>query len=335
MGARDLGPLPRRRFIHAAGATVGLVVLVSAWPARGQSQAPRSLRIGVLGIAKPPGDGSGLRDALAPYGYVLGKNLEFETRWADGDAQRLPALAAELVQSKVDVILVSITPEAQAAKKATATIPILMMGVGGDPVASGLVASLAKPGGNITGLISMTAEQGVKRLELLKELLPRLSKAAWLSGSQTTEATRKALHAAAAAMRIDLVAVEVRSEPDITTAIASMRPKGIQALTMIPTTLLRNHATLIAELALQNGLPFAGAEGDAERGALLGLTADTSQRNPRVAYLIDRIARGTKPADLPIEQPTRFTLSVNLKTARALGVKLSPGFMVRVDRTIE
>jgi putative tryptophan/tyrosine transport system substrate-binding protein len=328
----DSSPRGRRRALHAAA---GWLALVSAWPARGQGQAPRVLRIGVLGTFGPPLKDRGLWNALVGYGYIEGKNLEVERRWADGQLERLPALAAELVQSKVDIILALTTPDARAARQATAAVPILLYATGGDPVASGLVTSLSRPGGNITGYITLSAEMGVKRLELLKELLPRLSKAAWLSGSQATDGTRRAMQAAATVLRIDLATVEVRSVPDITATIAGMRSKGIEALVVLPTPLLNNNAALIAEQALQQRLPYAGVDGDSDRGALLGLSPDLSQMNPRMAYFIDRIARGAKPADLPIERPTRFKMSVNLGTARALGLKLSPAFLSRIDRTVE
>ena len=329
----DTHPTGRRTVIRATVA--GWLALASAWPARGQGPAPRALRIGVLSVGARPARDNRFRVALAEYGYVDGRNLAFEQRFADGNAERLPGLAAELVQSKVDFILTFTTAGTRAAQRATTTIPIIMSGVGGDPVASGLVASLAKPGGNITGFIGMTAEQGVKRLELLKELLPGLKKAALLGDAQMTEATRNAMRAAAAALQVELVMVNFRKETDIAAAFADMRSKGIQAVTQTSSPAVVDHAALIAGLALQQRMAWAGVRGDAERGALLASSADMSHVIPRAAYLIDRIARGAKPGDLPIERPTRFTLTVNLTTARALGIKLSPAFMTRVDNTVE
>jgi putative tryptophan/tyrosine transport system substrate-binding protein len=310
-------PPGRRRVVRAATAAAGLLAIARAWPVRAQGQGPvppgpRVLRIGSLSSGKHIRIDA-LRAALETHGWVEGKNLVFERRAAEGNAERLAALAAELVQAKVDLILVFITPDAVAARQATSTIPILLDGVGADPVATGLVASLARPGGNITGTTWMTAEQGVKLLELLKELLPRVSKVAGLIGSAATEATRRALQRA---------------------AMADLRGKGIQALMRMPTPLTNTHAALITELALEQRLPYAGVPGDVDLGALLGFGVVWPDQHSRMAWYIDRIARGAKPADLPIERPTRFTPSVNLKTARALGVRLPPGFMVRVDRTI-
>jgi putative ABC transport system substrate-binding protein len=197
------------------------------------------------------------------------------------------------------------------------------------------VASLARPGGNITGFTGMSAEQGIKRLELLKELLPGLKKAALLGDAQMTEATRSAMRAAAATLQVELAMVDIRNEADIVAAFADMRRQGIQAVTQTSGPLLRNHAALIPRLALQHRMAWASVGGDAERGALLAFSPDMSHVVSRTAHLIDRIARGAKPGDLPIERPTRFTLSVNLTTAKALGIKLSPAFMTRVDRTVE
>lgn len=329
----DSHPTGRRAVIRATVA--GWLALASAWPARGQAQAPRALRIGVLAAGARPTGGDRLRAALAEYGYVEGRNLAFEQRFAEGNAERLPGLAAELVQSKVDIILSFTTAATRAAQQATTTIPIIMAGVGGDPVASGLVQSLAKPGGNITGFTGMTAEQGVKRLELLKELLPGLKKAALLGDAQMTEATRNAVRVAAAAMQVELLMVNIGTETNLAATFADMRSKGIQALTQTSSPTVVDRAVLIARLALQHRMAWAGIRGDAERGALLASSADTSHVAPRAAYLIDRIARGAKPGDLPIERPTRFTLTVNLTTARALGIKLPPTFMTRVDSTVE
>jgi len=328
----DTCPIGRRAVIRSG--TAGLFALATAWSVRSQGPPPRALRIGVLSPIAPPGLREAFIAALAEYGYVEGKNLAFEWPVAGGH-ERLSGLAVELVQNKVDFILTYTTAATRAARQATSTIPIIMVGVGGDPVASGLVSSLAKPGGNITGFTAMSAEQAVKRLQFLKELMPGLKKAAYLGDAQTTEATRSAVRDAAAAMQVQLAMVDIRNEADIVAAFADLRRQGIQAVTQSAGPLLRDHAALIGKLALQHRMAWAGLRGDVERGALLGSSADTSYVIPRAARLIDRIARGAKPGDQPIERPTRFTLAVNLTTARALGIKLSPAFMTRVDSTVE
>jgi putative tryptophan/tyrosine transport system substrate-binding protein len=324
---------PVRRTLLATTAA-GWLALALPCPVRAQGPAPRALRIGVLSVS-PRNMGTRLGAALAEYGYIEDKNLTFEVRSADGDSARLPGLAAVLVQRKVDVILTFTTADTRAARQATSTIPIIMYGVGGDPVASGLVASLARPGGNISGFISMTAEMGVKRLELLKELMPGLKKAALLGDARMTEATRNAVRAAAAKLQVELAMMDIRNEADIVAAFADMGRRGIQAVTNTGSPLLRDHADLIPRLALQHRVAWASGGGDADRGALLAYSPDMSHVAPRAAYLIDRIARGAKPGDLPVEQPTRFTLTVNPTTAKALGIKLPPAFMTRVDRTVE
>lgn len=326
-------PIGRRTVIRSG--SVAMLALATAWPVAGQGPLPRALRIGVLSVSTPPGNPEAFRAALAEYGYVESKNLTFERRAAGGRNERLPDLAGELVEGKVDFILTFTTAGTRAARQATSTIPIIMMGVGGDPVASGLVTSLARPGGNITGFTQMSAEQAAKRLELLKELMPGLKKATLLGDAQITEATRNTVRAAAAAMQVELAMVDIRNEADIVAAFADMRRRGIEAVTQSSSPLLRDHAALIARLALQHRLAWAGVRGDAAHGALLGSSADMSHVNPRAAYLIDRIARGAKPGDQPIERPTRFTLTVNMTTARALGIKLSPAFMTRVDSMVE
>jgi putative ABC transport system substrate-binding protein len=326
-------PFGRRAVIRCG--TAALWALATAWPVAGQGTLPRPLRIGVLSVSTPPGNAEAFRAALAEYGYVEGKNLTFERREAGGRSELLPGLAGELVQNKVDFILTYTTAATRAARQATSTIPIIMMGVGGDPVDSGLVTSLARPDSNITGFTQMSAEQAVKRLELLKELMPGLKKAAFLGEAQMTKATRNAVRTAAATMQVELAMVDIRTEADIVAAFADMRRQGIQAVTQSLGPLLSDHAPLIARLALQQRLAWAGGRSDTAHGALLGLSADMSHVPARAARLVDRIARGAKPGDQPIERPTRFTLTVNLTTARALGIKLSPAFMTRVDSAVE
>ncbi|MFN0182364.1 MAG: ABC transporter substrate-binding protein [Aquabacterium sp.] len=329
MGSRTDGR--RKALLAAVAALLGPAAVPLSF---GQGPPPRALRIGVLRVDKVPASPRFVA-AMAALGYVEGRNLTFERREADGDAARLPALAAELVQRKVDVILTFTTADTNAAQLATKTTPILMMGVGGDPVASALVASLSRPGGNVTGFVGMGAEQSVKRLELLKDLLPGLKKAALLGDAQMTEATRHAVRQAAAALRVDLVMVDLRHDSDIATVIAELKSRGVQALTMASSPLVHRQDKRIAALALQHGLAWAASELTTNDGALLGSSPDMRHVVTGAASLIDRIARGARPGDIPVEQPTRFLLSINLKTARALGVKPSPAFMTRVDRTVE
>ena len=280
---------------------------------------------------------SGIPKALAELGYAQGRNLVIEQRFAEGDAQRLPALARELVDAKVDVIVAVAAPAVRAARAATATLPIVMFG-NFDPVALGLVASLARSGGNITGiLIAPDGTLGGKRLELLTLLVPKIKRVGFLlppdeaSVRMQLEETRKA----AAILGVELNPVEVRNweyEPAFK-AIAAQRSGALLVATT--TQFLRDRRTII-DLAAKHRLPamYEWREHVVD-GGLMAYGTDIYGLYQRLASSIDRIFKGAQPADLPVEQPTRFSLSINKTTAKALRLTIPPSFMLRVDEAIE
>lgn len=281
------------------------------------------------------------RQALRQFGYVAGQNLAFERRWAEGELDRLPTLAAELVALKVDVIFVpGGTPAARAAKGATSTIPIVIGGTG-DPVRSGLVASLARPGGNLTGLSLQSFELDPKRLELMKQAVPRASRAAWLvvPGLQpepVAESFRKQHQAAARSLAVTLHRVEVRGPDDLPAAFSGMAKDRVDSLLVQNTGLLNAQAVRIAELALKHRLPaIAEPRAFAEAGGLLAYGPSYREMYQRAADYVARILKGARPADLPVEQATRFELVVNLKTAKALGLTIPPAVLARADHIIQ
>jgi ABC-type uncharacterized transport system substrate-binding protein len=329
--------MKRRDFIALLGsATV-------AWPlaARAQRPAGRVYRVGYLSIA--PREPTlhlikAFEDGLRSLGYRVGDNVAIEYRFADGEMERLPALAADLVRLGVDIIVATgLNPSAVAATKATATIPIVMTSV--DPVGTGLVASLARPGGNVTGL---TADAGGeilgKRFELLKETLPNLSRlgilfnpdVAFIRNRQTlmTETART--------LGLTTIPVEARGVDTLEQAFAALVRERAQAFVMQGDSVLFNYRGQIAEMALRNRLPAAAPQKEyADAGFLLTYGADVPDLYRRLAGFADKIFKGAKPADLPVEQPTKFDLVINLKTAKALGVIMPPALLARADEVIE
>jgi putative ABC transport system substrate-binding protein len=326
---------------------IGLAVVLAlsfilAPPAGGAQQAPRTYRIGFLGTTSRQDQTSplaGFRQGLLDLGYVEGRNFLIEYRWADDKYERLPALAAELVRSGVDVIVVYGTPGSLAAQKATTTIPIVM--VAGDPVRSGLVASLARPGGNITGLSIQDFELIIKRLELLKEVVPTASRVAYLQvpGTQppdVAESLQRQEDSAARSMGLQLQRVMVRGVSDFAGAFSTMAKNGAQALTVANVAPLGTHAGEIAALATQYRLPaIGGQKGMARTGLLLTYGPDLSDLQRSSAAYVDKILKGAKPSDLPVEQPTKFELVINMKTAKALGLALPQSLLLRADQVIE
>jgi len=275
-----------------------------------------------------------LREGLRELGYVEGQNIAIEWRWAQGKDERYPDLAAELVNLKVDVIVAPTTAGAQAAQRATKTIPIVM-GFVSDPVALGLVASLARPGGNITGLGIPTPEIAGKRLQLLREVAPTVARIAVLS-DPSQPADLRGTEAAAQALRVQLQVLEVRSGGELDrafTAIARERAAGI--IILGSTTLFANRAR-IAQLAITHRLPTSAyARELTEAGCLMSYGANLPDVSRRAAYFVDKILKGAKPGDLPIEQPTKFDLVINLKTAKALGLTIPPSLLGRADEVIQ
>jgi len=316
-----------------------IVLLVGAavWPlsARAQ-QAVKPHRIGILSPdLPPPGFLEAFRQGLRELGYVEGQNIAFEVRNAEGYGQRLAPLANQLVRLKVDVILAINTPSVQAAKNASATIPIVMTRIA-DPVKSGLVRSLSRPGGNITGVSFMVDELSGKRLALLREALPSVSRVAvlWYEPNPGSDITVGAIKAASRELGIELLLIPVRSPADLTGAFAATGE--VEALIVIEDVIATQHRAEILHLATTHSLPVISQyKAFAEAGALLAYGPSPSAMYRRAAYYVDRILKGANAGDLPVEQSTKFDLVINLKTAKALGLTVPPSLLARADEVIE
>jgi len=309
------------------------------------AQQPKNVfRIGYLSGTDPATDSpraEGIRRALRELGYVEGKNIIIEYRHAGGKSDQYPELTADLVRLKVDVIVVAGgTTPTQAAKNATKTIPIVMTGTGLDPVKAGLVKSLARPGGNVTGLTTLNTELGGKRLELLKEVVSKLARVAVLYNPANPGATREVkedLPVAARALGLTVRTWEVRVAEDFDKVFAGLnkeRPDGVYV--PLAGGLMRENAKRIVGFALKSRLTSMYDEREAvEAGGLLSYEADQADRYRRIAYYVDRILKGAKPADLPVEQPTKFEFVINLKTANQIGLTIPPNVLARADRVIK
>ena len=277
------------------------------------------------------------RQGMRELGYVEGKNLAIEWRSAEGRAERLPELAAELVRSKPDVLATQGTSAAMAAQKTTATLPIVMASVG-DPVGSGLVKSLARPGGNSTGLSLMTAELAPKLLEMLRETAPKAARVAVLVNPSNVVniALLKNVEAAAKKLGAKIQPVEAGTAPEIEKGIAAMARQNAGALIVPLDSLFQQHISQIAALAAKQRLPSIGAYGEyTAAGGLMSYGQNLRETYRRAATYVDKIFKGTKPADLPVEQPTIFELALNMKTAKALGLKLPQAILIQATRVIE
>jgi putative ABC transport system substrate-binding protein len=274
--------------------------------------------------------------ACASLGTWRGENIVIEWRFADGKPDRLPALAAELVRLKVDIIVTTGSTVTRAAKEATSTIPIVMTNEG-DPVGTGFVASLARPGGNITGLSTLSPELSGKRLELLKEIVPRLSRVAVL-GTSTTPGNAQLLREielAAGALKVKLQYLDVLDPKDIETAFRAASKGRAEAVLMLQGGVLNSHRTQIAALAVKNRLPAIYANSlFVDAGGLMTYSASITDLDRRAATYVDKILKGAKPADLPVEQPTKFDLVINLKTASQIGLTIPPNVLARADKVI-
>ena len=317
-----------------------ILILVS--PHRGDAQQPAKVpRIGyVSGTGDPSNPGpyvEALRQGLRDLGYIEGKNIVIEYRGAEGNLDRVPSLVNELVQLKVDVLVVPIRSAILAAKHATKTIPIVMV-YGGDPVATGLIDSLARPGGNITGLSTLSRELIGKRLELLTEVVPRLSRVGVLQNKdeKTAPDNFKEHETAARALKIQLQSLEVRGlNPDIEGAFQTAVKGRANALITVTSAPLFLQRKRIADLAIKNRLPSMYQGSDwVESGGLMSYSTNDLEAFRRAAYYVDKILKGTKPADLPVEQPTKFELVINLKTAQALGITMPPSLLLLAEEVI-
>ena len=322
--------MKRREFITLIGGA-------AAWPLAARAQQSAMPVIGFLGGADPVGYAvpiEALHAGLRDHGHVDGQNIRTEYRWAEGRYERLPALAADLVRRKVDIIITQGTPAALAAKRATTTIPIVMAIVG-DPVPA-IVASYSRPGGNITGSSFFFHEINAKRLELLKNLIPTLERAGVLMNpdNPAMASVLRVMDERAKAKDVRLQHVAVRQVEELDAAFQQAKGQ-IEALTVIEDGLLFTNAKLIAELAIRNRLPSMGFREYCDAGGLAAYGVDYRQIWRRAAVFVDKILKGTKPADLPIEQAARFEFVINLKTAKALGLDVPATVLTRADEVIE
>jgi putative ABC transport system substrate-binding protein len=274
---------------------------------------------------------------LRELGYVPGKNLVIEERYADGRYERLPGLAIELVRNNVDVILAVATPAIAAAQKATITIPIVMVRTA-DPIGAGFIASLGRPGGNITGLTNINVDVSSKYLELLRAAVPKLSRVGVLAnpGTQTHGAYVKRIVAAAQSTNVEILSLEARTDVQIESAFSALKQQRADALIVLPDPFFYAHAGRIADVAIQNRLPsMSGTREPVEAGGLMSYGQDQGEHYYRAAAFIDKILKGAKPADLPVEQPTKLELVINQKTARALGLIMPAPLLLQADAIIE
>jgi putative tryptophan/tyrosine transport system substrate-binding protein len=318
---------------------VGALLLALSFPARAQPQA-RTRRIGFLGNSTPVLEENlvrPFREGLRDLGYVEGKNLLIEYRWAEGKYERFPELIAELINLKVEMIVTAGTPASLAVKKAATSIPLVMIAVG-DPVGTGLITSLAHPGGNVTGLTSIASDLEGKRLELLREVIPNIAHVAvlWNPASPFQVVAEKEVQAAAQLLRIKVLSIGVQSQEQLDNAFATISRERPAALNVLADRLFLHNRARIMDFALQHRLPGVHAYVElVEAGGLMSYGPSYSGMHRRAAYFVDRILKGAKPADLPVEAPANFELVVNLKTAKQFGVTIPPNVLARADKVIK
>jgi putative ABC transport system substrate-binding protein len=324
----------RRELIGVFGAAA-----VLAWPLGVRAQQPNVARIGFLGPASASATASwveALRAGLRDLGYQDGKNIVFEFRWAEGNDDRLPELAADLVRLRVDVLVTYGTPGTRAAKGATTTIPIVMA-VSGDAVATGLILSLARPGANITGSTIFNPELCAKRLELLKEALPPIRRVAILLNpdNPVSGPNLRASEMTAASLGLELQQFQARGPKDVEDALMAMASRPVDAIAIFEDAILFANTKSIAKNALAQRLPSIGYLDLTDAGGLMAYGVDFPETFRRAALFVDKILKGAKPSELPVEQPTRFKLVLNLKTAKALGLDIPLHLQQRADEVIE
>jgi ABC-type uncharacterized transport system substrate-binding protein len=325
------------RFVRlAALGTLALVLLAAPLGAAAQPTS-RVFRIGYLAPVEEP-LAVGFHRGLRELGYVEGQNIVIVYRSAEGRFDRLPGLAAELVREHVDVIVAEVTQASLAAKNATRTIPIVMMGVG-DPVGAGLVQSLSRPGGNVTGTSGLSVGVARKSLQLLTEAVPGASRVAvlWNPANAVFQAQMlRETEAAARTLRVDLRLHEVRSPGDLDAAFRAVGGQGARAILILPDPMFTTHRARIIELVAKTRLPAMYPVREAvEAGGLMSYAVNYVEVGVRGAYYMDKILKGAKPADLPVEQPTKLELVINLKTAKALGLTIPPSVLARADEIIQ
>jgi putative ABC transport system substrate-binding protein len=324
----------RREFITLLGGA-------AVWPVAAGAQQPAKIpQIGFLGnsTAALEADLVGpFRDGLRDLGYEESRNVVIEYRWAEGNYDRFPALIAELVALKVDVIVTAGTPAALAVKNATASIPLVMVAVG-DPVGTGLVASFARPGGNNTGLTSLAPELEGKRLELLREVVPKLSYIAvlWNPANAYMVTTEKEVQAAAKVLHMKVLSLGVRTPEELDTALATVLKEQPGALNVLADRLFLHNRAHIVDFAAQHRLPGVHAYRElVVAGGLMSYGPSYADMHRRAAIYVDKILKGAKPADLPVQAPTKFELVINLKTAKGLGLAVPPTLVALADEVIE
>jgi len=328
--------------MHKKITSLALCALLFALSYPAAAQQPKKVpRIGYLSNNDPARESTRLeaiRLALRELGYIEGQNIAIEYRYAEGKFDRFPELAGELVRLKVDIIVVSGgTRLIQAAKNASKTIPIVMTGGGGDPVEFGLIESLARPGGNVTGLTNISRELGGKRLELLKEAVPKLARVAVLYDPAIPASAldvKEVLPVAARALKLTIQLWEIRASGDFDRVFAALNQQRPDGLYPTGGPLINANGKRIADFALKSRLPSVYENREVHAGGLMYYGADIADSYRRVAYYVDRILKGAKPADLPVERPTKFELVINLKTAKQIGLTIPPNVLARADRVI-
>jgi putative tryptophan/tyrosine transport system substrate-binding protein len=329
--------MDRRAFIAVMG---GSILAVSA---AAETQASAKIyRIGLLESGPSPADDpfgqwGAFREGLRTLGYVEGRSLAIASRWAEDRYERLPDLAAELVRINVEVIVVRTTPAALAARSVTQTIPIVILSAI-DPVGAGLVASLARPGGNITGLTTLAPDLSAKRVQLLKEMMPRLSRLAvlWNSANPANAAGWRQTEEAARTLGVQLQSRQVEGAKDFERAFGRIARDRPDALLIVEDALMVGHTKQIADFAIHERLPtMAGSPTAVVNGSLIGYGPNVREMARRGAYYVEKILKGAKPADLPVEQPTTFELVINLRTAKALRLTIPQSMLTRADEIIQ
>jgi putative tryptophan/tyrosine transport system substrate-binding protein len=324
----------RREFITLLGSAA------AAWPVASKAQQARKIaRIGFLGAASASSYArqlEGFRSGLRDLGYIEDANIVITYRWAEGNYARLPELAAELIRSDVDVVVTHGTPGTVAAKQATATIPIVIASVG-DPVASGIVTGLAHPGENITGSSWFGPDVESKRVELLKEMMPRLGQLAALYNpdNQVTQLDLQAMETTAQKINVGLQQFPVREPREFADAFEKMERGHVEAIVIQDEGMLIANMGALAALAMKQRLPAIGDKSFAQAGGLMGYGVDFVAQFRRAAAFVDKILKGAKPADIPIERATKFELVFNLKAAKALGLDVPTSTLLRADEVIE
>ena len=320
------------------GVTFAAMLFALSVSAQAQ-QLQKMPRIGILELGSPAASASQIaafQQGLRELGYVEGKNIILEYRYADGKLDRLPELAADLVRSKVDAIVTRSTGPIRAAMNASKTIPIIFSSAGA-PVEDGLVASLARPGGNVTGLTQLSAELDGKKLEMLKQAAPKITRVGllWTVGSARADDRSRDADPAAKALGVRLYSLELKDSDDFARIFDAAKQAAVQALSLAPSPLLFTHRATIFDFIAKNRLPTMYSTKDfVEAGGLMSYGQDLIDNWRRAATFVDKILKGAKPADLPVEQAMRFEFVINLKAAKQIGVTIPPNVLARADRVI-